>query len=203
MPATTQRAEPWLAWLLRSDTELLRYEDDMAARKRFTPCTLFAATMVLAVGLLSPPAVHKAAARHLRCRFLVPGTYLITVNASGGNFSSRSLVTFTSAGNLLVVDSNQDGVEGEFNPFSDQQGAWKCTGRRAITARTLDFTFVGSVSDTKGIARLDYTATFDWGFRTLTGQVTLRLFPLDGNPFDDTVLPVETLPFSGQRVTAD
>ena len=100
---------------------------------------------------------------------------------------------------MSVVDSTEGGGAAD---FSDQQGTWKCTGRREITATTLDFGFPDS-----GIARLDYVAAFAGQAakaQKLKGTIELNLFfNPTADPFSDDADLVQKFTFTGQRVTAD
>jgi hypothetical protein len=135
------------------------------------------------------------------CR-TVPGTYLTTISTSNGEFASRSLITLTADGNILVADSNQGGVAGVFNPFSNSQGAWKCRNGE-ITAKVLNFTLSGSEGSTGGIARENFSVRFNRRTQTLQGTINLRLFDLNANPQEDNGSDGGTFTFTGQRVTAE
>ncbi|MHC5826559.1 MAG: hypothetical protein ACYT04_64515, partial [Nostoc sp.] len=55
------------------------------------------------------------------CTKFATGTNLTTISDSTGKFASRSLITLTTDGNILVTDSNQGGVylgKNQFNPFT-------------------------------------------------------------------------------------
>ncbi|MBW4478479.1 MAG: hypothetical protein KME54_16840 [Tolypothrix brevis GSE-NOS-MK-07-07A] len=81
----------------------------------------------------------------------------------------------------LVADSNQGGVVGAFNPFTNSQGAWKCRNGE-ITAKTLNFTLSGSEGSTGGIARQNFSVRFNRRTQTLQGTINLRLFDLTITP---------------------
>ncbi|MBW4632760.1 MAG: hypothetical protein KME30_12965 [Iphinoe sp. HA4291-MV1] len=130
------------------------------------------------------------------------GTYLITVTTNG-NFASRSIVTLTQDGNIFVVDSSQGGVSGQFNPFGDAQGAWKCTSNEEITATTLNFGYPGTEGSTGNLARQDFRLTFEPQAKTVQGTIKLRSFDLQANPLEADGSDGGTFTFTGQRVTAE
>jgi hypothetical protein len=135
----------------------------------------------------------------------LPGTYLLTVLNSSGSFSSRQLLTLTQDSNVIVDDSAQGGVTGEFNPFTTAQGTWACESRSApiqADATTLDFTLPGSVAGGQSIGRTDYEITFHAVSNTISGTIDLRFFPLTGNPLATPLpAPSSTYSFTGVRVT--
>ncbi|MDZ8184208.1 MAG: hypothetical protein RMX96_05005 [Nostoc sp. ChiSLP02] len=128
------------------------------------------------------------------------GTYLTTIKDTKGKFSSRGLITLTKEGNFIVSDSNQGGISGKFNPFTTAQGTWVCTGKNSIAARAIDFSF--SNRGGTGIARIDYTATFDPKTQTVQGKISLRLFELQANPLSGNGQDGGTSFFTGKFVTA-
>ncbi|MBR8833244.1 MAG: hypothetical protein DSM106950_04160 [Stigonema ocellatum SAG 48.90 = DSM 106950] len=172
---------------------------------------IFKTFTTLTVGVLSVLSIstvmnlHKANAQaaadneQALCRKSVTGTYLITLTNASGNFASRSLITLTAEGNFIFNDSNQGGISGIFNPFTTGQGTWKCTGKKEVAARALDF----SLSDQggTGIARNDYKATFNTRTNTVTGTINLQFFDLQADPLEGDIQS-GTITFTGQRVTA-
>jgi hypothetical protein len=92
--------------------------------------------------------------------------------------------------------------EAVLQTLGDQQGSWKCTGRREITATALDFGFPDA-----SIARLDYEAAFaGQGVKAQkvkgTIEVNLFFYPT-AEPFSDDADLVQKFTFTGQRVTTD
>ncbi|MCP4628267.1 MAG: hypothetical protein GY850_32840 [bacterium] len=168
-------------------------------KKFWVTFVLLTGAVLLFLGALSPHAA-SAGFRRLACGNFVSGSYLATItNENTGEFASRSLITFFFDHNMSVVDSAEGGGAAD---FSDQQGEWKCTGRREIAATTLDFAFPDA-----GLARLDYEAAFaGQGAKAqkVEGTVKLNLFsnPM-ADPFSDDVDLVQKFTFTGQRVTAD
>ncbi|MEZ5904355.1 MAG: hypothetical protein R3C69_04345 [Geminicoccaceae bacterium] len=70
-------------------------------------------------------------------------TYLVDNLDGDGSVDSRSLVVPAADGTFLFVDSNQAGLAGSFNPFTDAAGSWSCRriGLRSVAeAVVLDFT---------------------------------------------------------------
>ncbi|MUG94857.1 hypothetical protein F7734_21825 [Scytonema sp. UIC 10036] len=172
-------------------------------------CKAFALFAICAVSTFSVPAssLHPVAAEQVdthsyRADFRkFAGTYLITVSTSNGEFASRSIITFTQDGNFFVVDSNQGGVPGQFNPFSDSQGSWKYSDNQEIIATALNFSYPGS-SGSAGIARQNYRVTFNPQTKTLQGEITLRFYDLKANPLETNAPVAGTFTFTGQRVNA-
>ncbi|KYC37203.1 hypothetical protein WA1_47120 [Scytonema hofmannii PCC 7110] len=172
-------------------------------------CKTFALFAVCAISTFSVPALslHQVAAEQVDTHTYqansrkFAGTYLITVSTSSGEFASRSIITFTQDGNFFVVDSNQGGVPGQFNPFSDSQGSWKYTDKQEITATTLNFSYPGS-SGSASIARQNYRVTFNPQTKALQGDITLRFYDLKANPLETDAPVVGTFTFTGQRVNA-
>lgn len=168
-----------------------------------------ALSVLLVLGALSPREVEAGGS----CRRSVIGTYLTT--AMDGNVPprmSRSIITLHSDHTLSIIDRDEGGSEAEFiDPFSDAQGAWRCTGRRSFTATTLNFTFPGPVGGGQQfIVRADYDVKFDRKTKELIGMLEITFFNLFGDfsdPLEGPPLPLPGAPFvftfEGQRVTAD
>jgi hypothetical protein len=144
------------------------------------------------------PQVTNAATR--RCDHLVVGTYLTTVTDAKGSITSRSILTLSGDGTLASIESNQGGLEGVYNPFTDAQGSWQCTGTQTFTGTSLNFTLAGSVSPDLGIARLDFKATVTKETHAVKGTMELRFFPMSANPLEDKVPPFATFSFEGQHI---
>jgi hypothetical protein len=58
----------------------------------------------------------------------------------------------------FVVDSNQGGVSGAYNPFTSSQGSWNCQPDNPVstTALVLEFSLRGPLGSGQSIVRLDY-----------------------------------------------
>jgi len=160
---------------------------------------LLTAAVFLALGALSPHAAN-AGFRRLACGSFIAGSYLATItNQDTGEIAARSLITFFFDHNMSVVDA-AEGVGA--TDFSGQQGTWKCTGRREITATSLDFGLPDA-----GITRLDYAVAFaGQGAKAqeVKGTIELNLFfNPTAEPFSDDADLIQKFAFTGQRVTAD
>jgi hypothetical protein len=132
--------------------------------------------------LLLIPSISAAQAKSggNACRSLAVGGYLSTIANSDGSFASRSLLTFHRDGAVEIIDARQ--FSGDVNSaFSAQQGRYRCTGRRSLSATTLDFGF----SDEGDIGRADYRIVIEPD-GSLSGDFTLTILtPLATcNPFD-------------------
>jgi len=119
-------------------------------------------------------------------------SYLITVKDTGGNFASRGVITLHTDRTMSVIDSGQGGPAFF---FSSQLGSWRQDGKGGLVAKTVDFNFPPS----PGIARLDYTITFNQDGNA-TGTIALTTFPLIGNPLDGGGTVVGTFTFVGQLI---
>jgi hypothetical protein len=159
--------------------------------------TLSIMVLVSTLGFLAPQETNAATRR---CDHLVVGTYLTTVTNAKGSITSRSILTLSGDGTLASIESNQAGLEGVFNPFTDAQGSWQCTDAQTFTGTSLNFTLAGSVSPDRGIARLDFKATVDKETHAVKGTMELRFFPLKGNPLADEVELSAVFSFVGQRI---
>jgi hypothetical protein len=120
-------------------------------------------------------------------------SYVITVKDSTGDFASRGVITLHADYTISVIDSGQGGPT---FLFSSQLGSWKSNGKGGVVARTIDFDF----SPTADVARLDYTISFKQGGNQVIGTITLRTFPLQGNPLDGGGTVVGTFTFTGNLV---
>jgi hypothetical protein len=136
-----------------------------------------------AVALHAPPATAG-----------FPGTYLITVTDAQGAFASRGVITLHSDHTLFAIDSGQGGPTFF---FTSQLGAWAPDHMGGVGGRTLDFDFPPAAD----VARLDYTFTFSTRDTQVTGTITLRTFPLLGDPLDGGGTVVGEFTFAGTRVT--
>jgi len=124
------------------------------------------------------------------------GSYITTVKDSGGNFSSREVITLRADHSMSEIDSAQGGPA---YFFSSELGSWKQNASGSIVARTIDFNFPPSPD----VARLDYTINFSQDRRQVTGTITLSTFPLEtGNPLDGEGTVVGTFTFAGELIKA-
>ena len=167
---------------------------------------LFTITVLIFFAMAVSGSTAWADWKILTCQEFV-GTYLITNFEEDGTIDSRSLITFWADGNFSFIDSNQGGVPGEFNPFTEAAGSWTCRREgfkeNVATMVTLDFTLPGTEGSVQQIARLDF---FDVTVNRLTGKIRgsalLRFFPFDSNPLSPPETIEDPFSFEGQRVTA-
>jgi hypothetical protein len=119
-------------------------------------------------------------------------SYVITTTDSTGGFASRGVITLHPDHTMSVIDSGQGG------PFffTSQLGVWGVGSKGTLVGRTPDFDFPPNAD----VARLDYT--FKVGTDgSISGTITLRTFPLTGNPLDGGGTLVGTFTFTGHIVT--
>ena len=136
------------------------------------------APMALGVVCLGLMLHQGAVAEETSCPG-VAGTYITTYTDREGVFSSRGLMTFLSDGVLLVSDSAQGGVPGVWDPFSTEQGAWRCEGTKdggtGIRAVALNFVLPRD-GRSPSFSRVDYQAMVDTANGKLTGNATLSFY---------------------------
>ena len=93
--------------------------------------------------------------------------------------------------------------------FTDDQGVWKKTGRRQVTARLLSFNYLPAGADppagslhSNGIA--DVVLDFSEDFATVEGTFDVTVFAFDVNPLDPDAQPLGPplrILFEGERLT--
>ena len=131
----------------------------------------------------------------------IAGAYLVKEN---DNPTSLRLITLTADGNWLSTESRQQILE--FG-FSDQQGVWKKTGSREITATVIDFDFDLETNPGNpmpmGVTRIQFFMTFSKDFHEVRGEFFGKDFTFDQNPLNPKENPVSTFEatFIGKRVT--
>jgi hypothetical protein len=89
------------------------------------------------------------------------------------------------------------------NGFSDQQGAWECTGHGKIHATVLDFSFDPS-GNFRGTSVAHYELQFAPTAHTLTGRVEGKIFSPGVDPLHPgSAPPIDefTDTFEAQRVS--
>ncbi|GAX59845.1 type II secretory system protein [Candidatus Scalindua japonica] len=121
---------------------------------------------------------------------VIAGTYLLTEADDGGS----RFVTITSDGCWFGIHSYQLDKK-----FSNQQGVWKKTGKREITARTLNFSLL---QDDVGSSRFTFTVEFDKTYQRVSGEFSGKLFPAGVDPLDPLAIPIKTFSntFAGKRL---
>ena len=121
---------------------------------------------------------------------IIAGTYILTENDDGGS----RIVTITADGNWFGTHSYQLN-----NKFSNQQGAWKKTAKRKITASTLNFSLL---KDGVGSSLFNFTVEFDKAFQQVNGELSGKLFPAGVDPLDPLAIPIKTFSntFTGKRL---
>lgn len=153
--------------------------------------------------ILAAPAVVMAAPwggpTMAACASQVPGSYLLSIDFSNGDFSSRGVLSLSQDGILIVNDSSQGGLPGKWDPFTSGQGAWRCAGPRAFSALSINFNVPGTLDPDGGMARLDYKGQLDAAGR-ISGTVELRFFEIYQDPLHDSVPLSDTFFFTGQRI---
>jgi hypothetical protein len=120
----------------------------------------------------------------------IAGTYLLTEADEGGS----RIVTITADGSWFGIHSFQFDIK-----FSNQQGVWKETGERKITARTLDF---NSLKDGVGSALFSFTVEFDNVYQQVSGELSGKIFPPGVDPLDPVAVPIKAFnnTFTGKRL---
>ena len=132
----------------------------------------------------------------------VAGTYLITFDREDEDPTFRRLVTLTAHGTWLSVDAHQ---YSDAFTFTDQQGAWKRSGPREMTARVIDFSYNPAGGDPNGVTRIRFVVRFTSNFQEVHGTMFGETFPAEENPLDPEGPPLGTFEatFTGQRVTVE
>ncbi|MDP6433649.1 MAG: hypothetical protein QGI15_04960, partial [Candidatus Scalindua sp.] len=104
------------------------------------------------------------------------------------------IVTITADGSWFGIHSFQFDIK-----FSNQQGVWKETGERKITARTLDF---NSLKDGVGSALFRFTVEVDHVYQQVPGELSGKIFPPGVDPLDPVAVPIKTFnnTFTGKRL---
>ncbi|MFO0794245.1 MAG: hypothetical protein U0586_09270 [Candidatus Brocadiaceae bacterium] len=128
----------------------------------------------------------------------IAGVYFL--EQSSGSFR---ILTITADGNVFGVDSSQSkGLVISSASFSDQQGAWRRTGCRKITATVLNFRFPTDTS-LGGTTLARYDVVFDNQFQHIEGSISLIPYGAGVNPFDPDAEPIGdpiVITFKGERV---
>lgn len=129
----------------------------------------------------------------------IAGTYLIKFDREDEDPTFLRIVTLTSDGSWFSVDAH-----GHMFGFTTQQGAWKRTERREITAKVLDFNYNPFTGEPTGVSRLHFVMTFTSDFQEVSEEFSGEEFKLDEDLFDpEDVQRTFEATFEGQRVTVD
>ena len=168
----------------------------------FTLFTLSALSISDTISLRPVEAQPPVNYRNAGCRDFVTGAYLVRFSTTNGDVIARAVMTFTSDGNIFIVESAQNGIPGVVNPFGDAQGAWKCTCNRKITAKTLNFGYPGELGAANQ-TRTDFSVTFNPQTQTVQGTLAVRFFDFNVNPLTTDAPIVATFVLEGQRITVD
>jgi hypothetical protein len=151
-------------------------------------------SVLVLLACLGTVALHAPQATADALSVFRGATYLITITDAQGAFASRTVMTLHADRTLSAIDSGQGGPTFF---FTSQLGAWKADGKGGVVGRTLDFDFPPAPD----VARLDYTFTFSDDGAQVKGTITLRSFPLQGNPLDGDGTVLGEFTFTGTRVT--
>jgi hypothetical protein len=120
----------------------------------------------------------------------IAGTYLAVME------NGARVLQISQDGNLSFILSIQfsgGGVLGE--SFSDTLGSWKKTGKREITAGTVNLAFQSGPGFI-GVAATTYVIKFDQKFQTGTVTCQGRIFPRGVDPFHPGAIPVPNSEFT-------
>lgn len=166
--------------------------------KMFTASSGLAALLALGIAASAPSSAGAASAG--QCGGLV-GTYL-TKNSGSQRLTSRSLMSFTSSGQIFFTDSGEGGEAG-YAPFTDGRGAWRCLGGGKARATTLDFTLPAAGDSKPRIGRPDMNFSYDAKTKTITGTGVLYFVSLTSDPMQPSELKDgRDFELTGQRVEA-
>lgn len=151
---------------------------------------------VLTIFLVS---ADQASAKRESCAHLA-GTYLSSIVDSQGVLLSRAIITLHVDGTIQSIDSNQAGIPGQFNPFSENAGEWICNRPSSIVASAISFALSGSEGAEPQLARNDFRAQVDSRTGDLTGHLELIFFPLTADPYRDAGASAGVFRFTAQRL---
>jgi len=120
----------------------------------------------------------------------IAGTYLLTEDDDGGS----RIVTISADGGWLGIHSYQLD-----NKFSNQQGVWKETEKRKITARVINFSLL---KDGVGSSLFSFIVEFDNDYQQVSGELSGKMFFPGVDPLDPVAVPIKTFnnTFTGKRL---
>ncbi len=114
----------------------------------------------------------------------ISGTYLSVQE------DEAQALQISEDGNLSIIISFQFSGGVLDLLFSDTLGSWKKTGKREITARTVNLNFESGDATFAGVAIATYLIKFDKKFRTANVTCEGAIFPPRVNPFDPDAEPI-------------
>ena len=125
----------------------------------------------------------------------IDGTYFL-IEFFGEFPAGSRIVTLTSEGRWLSIDSTEPAFL-----YSNQQGDWKKTGKREITATILNFNHNANGSES-GVTKAVVVMSFSSNFEFVEGTITAETFAAGENPLDPQSPPLFgfTVDFVGQRL---
>jgi len=125
----------------------------------------------------------------------IAGTYLAVME------NGAQVLQISQDGNLSFIFSIQFSSGGVLDEaFSDTLGSWKKTGKREITAGTVDLAFQSGPGFI-GVAAATYVIKFDQKFQTGTVTCQGRIFPRGVDPFHRGAIPIANSEFTcGQGI---
>ncbi len=114
----------------------------------------------------------------------IAGTYLAVQD------DAAQILQISEDGNLSFIFSIQFSGGVLDLLFSDDLGPWKKTGKREITARTVNLNFESGGAPFAGVAIATYLIEFDKKFRTANVTCEDSIFLPGVNPFDPDAEPI-------------
>ncbi len=108
----------------------------------------------------------------------IAGTYL-AVQTDG---DEARILQISKDGNLSVILSVQFSGGTAHLPFSNTLGSWKKTGKREITAETVDLDFRPEDGTFAGVGAATFVINFDKKFQTASVTCEGAIFPPGVNP---------------------
>ncbi len=109
----------------------------------------------------------------------IAGTYL------GVQKDAAQMLQISEDGNLSVILSIQFSGGAAGLRFSNALGSWKRTGKREITAKTVDLVFRPEDGTFAGVGAATYVINFDKKLQTASVTLKGAVFPPGVNPFLD------------------
>ena len=159
-----------------------------------------ALSMMVTVGSISLSFADSGRSHSGKFEQHISGTYLVREGPEQAEIFLR-LITLTEEGNWLSVDAQQENFG-----FTNQQGVWKQSEHREITANVIDFDISPGGLPT-GVVRIRFVMAFSKDFQTVSGSFFGESFDLEDyqEVFNPKAVPRETFEstFQGRRITVD